>query len=350
MPCDVHRLNIFGMEVVNKMRKTLLKLIVTVLGLVLTLCLLSGCGSDKASAQEAMQEENVDSAMATIEVDGRTIAMEDVVGKTVRQLLDEVGITLEEGDLVSIGLDQTVTENLTIQILRGYGAHTVTVEADGKRIDIEDTKGKTVQQLVDEAGVTLNKGDVLAFEHEQVMTGNLVIRVLRKCTIQVVVVQEEPLENLQYTVVLIGGTVSDAIEAVGVQLAENQKVDHELSDDLKDGMTIVITTEEEEEEIPESSVSSEDTSYSDFSSGSDSSSGSGSSSASGSGSSTGTQPSTPPAPPETSTETPPEPPVETPEEEEVYEVSRVQYEDCDGSGHGVWVITYSDGSQEEVPY
>ena len=26
------------------------------------------------------------------------------------------------------------------------------------------------------------------------------------------------------------------------------------------------------------------------------------------------------------------------------------YEDCDGSGHGVKVITYSDGSQEEIEF
>ena len=28
----------------------------------------------------------------------------------------------------------------------------------------------------------------------------------------------------------------------------------------------------------------------------------------------------------------------------VYEVSRVAYDDCDGSGHGYFEITYSDGS------
>lgn len=33
------------------------------------------------------------------------------------------------------------------------------------------------------------------------------------------------------------------------------------------------------------------------------------------------------------------------------EIVSVQiYEDCDGSGHGVKVITYSDGTQEEVPF
>lgn len=31
-------------------------------------------------------------------------------------------------------------------------------------------------------------------------------------------------------------------------------------------------------------------------------------------------------------------------------VSTEYYYDCDGSGHGVMVITYSDGSQEEVPF
>ena len=35
---------------------------------------------------------------------------------------------------------------------------------------------------------------------------------------------------------------------------------------------------------------------------------------------------------------------------ERYVVSVEVYEDCDGSGHGVKVITYSDGSQEEVPF
>jgi len=31
-------------------------------------------------------------------------------------------------------------------------------------------------------------------------------------------------------------------------------------------------------------------------------------------------------------------------------VSVEYYDDCDGSGHGIKVITYSDGSMEEVPY
>ena len=38
----------------------------------------------------------------------------------------------------------------------------------------------------------------------------------------------------------------------------------------------------------------------------------------------------------------PEP--EQPASQEVYEVSRVAYDDCDGSGHGYYEITYSDGS------
>ena len=32
------------------------------------------------------------------------------------------------------------------------------------------------------------------------------------------------------------------------------------------------------------------------------------------------------------------------------EVSRQQYPDCDGSGHGYWEVTYSDGHKEIIEY
>lgn len=44
----------------------------------------------------------------------------------------------------------------------------------------------------------------------------------------------------------------------------------------------------------------------------------------------------------------PSEPVQQPQE--VYEVSRQQYDDCDGSGHGYYEITYSDGSVSYEEY
>ena len=38
------------------------------------------------------------------------------------------------------------------------------------------------------------------------------------------------------------------------------------------------------------------------------------------------------------------------DEDEVYEVNREKFDDCDGSGHGYYEITYSDGSTEIVEY
>ena len=38
----------------------------------------------------------------------------------------------------------------------------VTIDADGKQVTIEDADGKTVRQLLEQAGVTLNDGDVLS--------------------------------------------------------------------------------------------------------------------------------------------------------------------------------------------
>ena len=61
-----------------------------------------------------------------------------------------------------------------------------------------------------------------------------------------------------------------------------------------------------------------------------------------------TSPSTEPSLPTEPQPTQPEATVPQPTEGERTVVSVETYADCDGSGHGVKVITYSDGTQEEV--
>lgn len=201
----------------------------------------------------------------------------------------------------------------------------VTIEADGRQITIEDVMGKTVQQLLEEAGITLNEGDVVSINPDQEFAeGEILIQVLRRCKVQILVTDEDTEEELQYTVVLVGGTVSDALEAAGITLADNQVVNYELDVALENGMTIIISIEEEEEE-----PTTTEQSYTP----SRPSSGGGSTSA----------PATAPTP------DPAESTTAAPSNERTI-VSVEDYPDCDGSGHGVKVYTYSDGTQEEVPY
>ncbi len=212
----------------------------------------------------------------------------------------------------------------------------VTIQVDGKEITIEDTLDKTVLQLLDEADITLNKGDILSIAPDQKFLGEqkVIIQILRRCKVQIVVTDEDSQEEQQYTVVLVGGTVSDAIEAAGITLADNQIVNYELDKALENEMTIIISDEEEDtEEIEESGSQSNNTRRS-----------------STPASDPGGQPAPSPAAPVPEvTEAPEEIPTEAPSTERTI-VNKEDYPDCDGSGHGVIVYTYSDGTQEEVTY
>ena len=246
--------------------------------------------------------------------------------------------------------------------LDSAAAHTsVTIEVDGTTVTAEEAEGKSIQQILDEANITLNEGDVLSLSPYHVTAGNITLSVLRKCSVLVVVADEDPLADVQYTAVLLGGTVADALQAVGVELAEDQEANFALDAALEDGMEIIISVKEAipETEATEAPEAAEATQPKQTSSGSSSKPSSGSSSRPSSGSSgstaSTTKPTTAPttAPTAAATAaltTAPTTAHTTPPATERYVVNVEVYEDCDGSGHGVKVITYSDGTQEEVAF
>ena len=208
----------------------------------------------------------------------------------------------------------------------------VTIEADGKQITVEDAANKSIQQMLDQANITLNEGDIISVPAYQTMSGNISIQIIRNYKVTLVVEGETAEESVRYVLTVNGSTVADALEAAGVELAENQIVDQDLEKALENDMVITVTVEEPEEEVEETKPVQQTQSSSNTSSSSNNSSSNNSSSK--------PKPTEPKPKP---TEPKPTTPAKT-------VVSKEKYEDCDGSGHGVWVITYSDGSQEEVPF
>jgi len=206
----------------------------------------------------------------------------------------------------------------------------VTLEADGRQITVEDTAGKTVQQLLDQARIELKDEDMLVISPEQVLDGTLTIRLIRKCTVSVVLASEDPAGESRWVIVLAEGTVADAIDLAGIQLEEDHIVNYELDKALEDGMEIQISLKEPEPEETEPEETKPAPAPSN------------------------PTPSTPrptepkPTEPKPTEPKPTEPKPTEPTEPERTIVSVEIYEDCDGSGHGVKVITYSDGTQEEV--
>ena len=185
----------------------------------------------------------------------------------------------------------------------------VIFDVDGTQITVENAAGKTIRQLLEQAGISLSEGDRISVDPDQLFSGSLILCVNRKCTVTVVV--EET--GAKYTVSVFDGTVADALAAAGVELKEYHTVSAALDQLLENGMEIVVAGEEE----PEETEPTEPAKNTGSSSGSRPSSGSSGSSGSSS---------------------------------QKTVVSVQKYDDCDGSGHGVKVITYSDGTQVEVPY
>ena len=238
----------------------------------------------------------------------------------------------------------------------------VTIVADSREITIEDTAGKRVQELLDMADVILGDHDVLSLSPAQEVTDTLTIRVLRSCTVTICIPTEDPAVTQNYTMVLVGATVADALAAAGLALADNQLCNFDLTEELTDGMEIVLSIKEEET-VPEE-TETETTEETEAPREESTHSPEPTTPAPTAPAPTTPRPTSPaptsPAPTQPATTAPTAPPTTVPPttvppttapaptEPPRTIVSVEIYEDCDGSGHGVKVITYSDGTQEEV--
>ena len=251
------------------MKHTFFKTIALILSVVLILGALSSCSNKKADANKEMIDAAVNAALAAAEAPA-----------------------------------------------------SVTFAADGKYITIEDAEGLSMQQLLAQANITLGKEDLLSVDPTQSVGGNLAVQILRACNVSVSVATKDSFNNVTYRTKVVGGTVSDAIESVGLNPSNLQASNYRLDEPLVDQMHIMITydldsplvfspsseIEIQSQPTEETEVTSEEESEEEFQ----------------------------------ETQNPPAPQLER------SVVSIETYEDCDGSGHGVRVITYSDGTQEEV--
>lgn len=204
---------------------------------------------------------------------------------------------------------------------------TVTITEGDKQITIEDATNLTVTQLLDKANISLSADDIVSIDPSQALSGNLTINVLRMNSVKIVF-NAGTSDEMELSTSVIGGTVKDALDSLGIKLKENQVVNYPLDKVLTDDMNIVISTNEPEPtEAPTEQTNEEPE-----------------------------KPDTTPKPTKkpsnnnkpTNTPKPTKKPTPKPTKKPTKKVVNKQfYADCDDSGHGVWVITYDDGSQEE---
>ncbi|MBQ6540477.1 MAG: ubiquitin-like domain-containing protein [Oscillospiraceae bacterium] len=104
------------------MKRTFLKSFALILALVMALSMLAACNTAPEKTAEEQVEEQVEetapSAKVTIQADGKEFIIVDADGKTVSDLLKDAGVTLGEGDVVSVDPDQVFGGDMTVKVLR----------------------------------------------------------------------------------------------------------------------------------------------------------------------------------------------------------------------------------------
>lgn len=223
----------------------------------------------------------------------------------------------------------------------GQGAK-VTVR-DGKQTFVFYAQEEcSVEDVLRELGIELAEGDELSIPLDEVISGPTSLDILRRCVITIVTPEGER------QIVIVGGTVQDALQSAGIALEEGQFLNYDTNDYLENGMRILLISEEEmkalmaeteteteteEEKEQQASRGNQGNNNNNYNNNSNSNNNNNNNSSSSS--------NTPaPAPTE------PEPTTEAP----VTVVSVEDYPNLDDPEHGYRVIIYSNGDVEIVEY
>ncbi|MBQ8791231.1 MAG: DUF348 domain-containing protein [Ruminiclostridium sp.] len=121
--------------------------------------------------------------------DGEKIADVYTVDSTVETLLKDFGVEFSQYDLVTPARNEMVKQGEKIEITRAYD---VNITADGK-VTTVGCYNNTVAELLERAGITLDKDDMVSEELDKVVTDSCDIKVSR-----VEIVEEHEEEIIPY--------------------------------------------------------------------------------------------------------------------------------------------------------
>ena len=108
-----------------------------------------------------------------VHADGKTI--NTIFAGTVAELIESQGVTLSDKLFSSVDVNAVVTNNLRVEIISAYD---IIINVDGEEKAVQTTV-KTVGDVLNEQGITLDEDDEVSPAADTVLTNNLVIEVLR---------------------------------------------------------------------------------------------------------------------------------------------------------------------------
>lgn len=280
---------------------------------------------------------------------GTTTDVEAKTGMTVAEVLEQAGITLGEKDETEPAADTKLEESTTDITVKRYAK--VTFVNGETKTDVE-VVGGTVADALKAAGITLGEKELTDVEGTEYVKDGMTVNILTELTISLTV------DGKTEDVATKATTVKDFLEEQKVTLGDDDEVSPKLEKKLKDGGKVVVKRVEYKEETVTETIDYEtEEQYS---------------SSMASGTSEVTQNGVEGEKEvtykvkyvdgeEESREKVSEKVTKEPVNKIVTygtkqaapqktEVSRQNYPDCDGSGHGYYEITYSDGSTAIVEY
>ena len=165
--------------------------------------------------------------------------------ETVEKILQDAEIVLNEGDEVEPGLTSELAEAGEIVINR---KNNVTLTMDGESREIEMIGG-TVADLLEKEKITLAENQHANVDMDKYLTDGMEIIITTTYTVTILHDGEE--EEVEVD----AGTVQDALDAAGIELGKDDRIEPGVDAEIKEGMEIEInrvTFEEitETEEIP----------------------------------------------------------------------------------------------------
>lgn len=152
-------------------------------------------------------------------------------GATVREVLKEAEIAVGEDDEVTPSLDAKITkDDEEISISRYAKAKIAT---DEQVIDVEVMGGK-VKDALEKSELTLGEHDSIDHELEAFVTDGMTISIIRRLAVSV------KADGKTRDYLTEADTVEELLDSEGISLGKRDKVKPGLSKKLKEGMKVVV--------------------------------------------------------------------------------------------------------------
>lgn len=289
-------------------------------------------------------------AMMQINDNGVVTEIEVSVPATVEEILGEAELALNNGDEVSPSLETEVSDTQEIVISR---MHTVSLTIDGKTKEA-GMAGGTISDLLKQEGITLGEKQRVNYDLDEYLKDGMEVKIANQFSVEVQC--DGKTQNLDTE----AATVRDVLTELGISFGQDDRIDPALEEAVTDGMQITVKRVTFET-LTETEVIEYETTYED-----DSSMAKGKEAVSTEGENgekevnykvtyvDGVEESKE-AVSENVTKDPVTKVVKVGTKEETQSsgsgsgrsvVSKKAFYDCNGSGHGYYEITYSDGSVE----